>query len=427
MIVALLCLKDLLAVFSFLLILQGVFSEQLRPGKWRLVVLAVVCASCSVGGYLLLSRVAKEHVFDTLDFVNNALALCAFPFVFRKPKFWRGFAVLFLYYCTVDTLWSFLAALFKAGIVPELVFDILISVAVVFAVMRGRNYRELNVLAGAFAEIPAWMFVALFLFELTCYYKEFGASKTWYDVFYAVSACLIFVSILYLAFRVFRLVYTQNDILRRLNEQLLYATQKEQSDESIRRFRHDFKNHTIVLNAMLEQGDPDGAKRYLDGITADISGAMPRFSTGNSVVNSLLNIKSATAAEQNTTIMFDGMIPETGVEPKDMCVIVGNLIDNAIEACTKLPEGLERSIRFSATAKNNTLLLRIVNPVAAETTLQKNEMPGTTKADKRSHGIGLKNVRDIAKKYNGTLRISTENGVFSAEILMEIQKTEGES
>ena len=107
MTVALFCLKDLLAVFSFLLILQGVFSEQPRPGRWRPIALAAVCASCSVGGYLLLSRVTDEHVFDTLDFINNALAVCAFPFVFRKPKFWRGFAVLFLYYCTVDTLWSF--------------------------------------------------------------------------------------------------------------------------------------------------------------------------------------------------------------------------------------------------------------------------------------------------------------------------------
>ena len=419
MTVALFCLKDLLAVFSFLLILWGVFSEQPRPDKWRPIALAAVCASCTVGGYLLLSRVTDEHVFDTLDFINNALAVCAFPFMFRKPKFWRGFAVLFLYYCTVDTLWSFLAALFQAGIIPELIFDILISVAVIVAVQRGRNHRELNVLAGAFAEIPAWMIVSLFLFELTCYYKEFGISQTWYDIFYAVSACLIFVSILYLAFRVFRLVYTQNDILRQLNEQLLYATQKEQSDETLRRFRHDFKNHTIVLNAMLEQGDPNGAKRYLDGITADIAGAIHRFSTGNSVVNSLLNIKSAAAAEQETSILFDGMIPETGVEPKDMCVLVGNLIDNAVEACAKLPEGTERIVRISATAKNNTLLLRISNPTIG-TTVEKNKLPSTTKADKRSHGIGLKNVRDIAKKYNGTLRVEAENGEFSAEILLEI-------
>lgn len=419
MTVALFCLKDLLAVFSFLLVLRGVFSEQPRHGQWRPIALAVVCASCSVIGYFLLSRVTVEHVFDTLDFINNALAVCAFLFVFRKPKFWRGFAVLFLYYCTVDTLWSFLAALFKAGIIPELIFDILISVAVIAAVQRGRNHRELNVLAGAFAEIPAWMIVSLFLFELTCYYKEFGISKTWYDVFYAVSACLIFVSILYLAFRVFRLVYTQNDILRQLNEQLLYATQKEQSDETLRRFRHDFKNHTIVLNAMLEHGDPDGARQYLTGITGDISGALPRFSTGNPVVNSLLNVKSGAAAEQGTSILFDGMIPETGVEPKDMCVLVGNLIDNAVEACAKLPEGTERTVRFSATAKNNTLLLRISNPTTG-TAVEKNKLPSTTKADKRSHGIGLKNVRDIAKKYNGTLRVEAVNGAFSAEILMEI-------
>lgn len=275
-------------------------------------------------------------------------------------------------------------------------------------------------MAGAFHEVPVWLFISLFLFELTNYYKEFGVSKTWYNFLYVVSSCLVFLSILYLVFRVFRLVYTQNDILQKLNEQLLYEAQREQSDESLRRFRHDFKNHILVVNAMLEQGDTDGAKRYFSGISSDIAQTLPQYSTGNPIANSLLHIKSAEAAEHNTEILFDGMIPADGVEPKDMCVCVGNLLDNAMEACAALPDTEKKRISVSAVVKNNTFLLTVQNPIDPGKKLNKNQMPATTKSDKRAHGIGLRNVKDTVKKYNGALQLSAENGMFTAALFMEL-------
>lgn len=408
---------------SFLLLLREIFSETPRPGRWRAAVCAVVSVACSAAGYLLLTPVTA-HADELLDFIATVVSVCAVPFLFRKPRFFRALAVLFIYYATLDTLWSFLSSLFHAGIVPELLFESLLAGTVLLSVLLGADRRDLNVLAGAFHEIPVWLIFSLLLFELTCYYKEFGVSTEWYNVLYAFSACLILLSVLYLAFRVFRLVSTQNSILQQLNEQLLYETRREQSDESVRRFRHDFKNHTIVLNAMLEQGDVDGAKRYFDGIAGDVSGVTPRFTTGNSVVDSLLNIKSAAAAACETEIVFEGMIPANGVEPKDMCVCVGNLIDNALEACAALQTDARKTVSFSAGVKNSSLLIAISNPAKQRGGQKKDALPATTKSDKRSHGIGLKNVRDIAKKYNGTLQLHAEGGMFTAELLLELRQDE---
>ena len=412
-------ISDLVTIASFIAMIRAVFTEQFRSGKWRFFVCAGVSLACSAAGYLLLTPVT-EHAYEILDFIANALAAAAIPFFFRKPRFFRDLAVLFIYYFTIGALWSFLARFFHAEILPELLFHILLGGAVLFFVLRGANHRDVNVIAGAFHQIPVWMVISLLLFELTCYYKEFGVSETWYDALYAVSACLIFLSILYLAFRVFRLVYTQNDILRKLNELLLYETRREQSDEDLRRFRHDFKNHTIVLNALLERGDIDGAKRYFEEIGKDAGGLERRYSTGNTVVNSLLNIKSARAAQSGTEITFAGMIPEEGVAPKDMCVCVGNLIDNAIEACEKTGAD-HQTIAFTAAAKAGMLILRIVNPTPAEPALKNGALPATTKANRRAHGIGLRNVRDLAKKYNGKLELSAENGLFTAELFLELQ------
>lgn len=425
MICVLYCLKDLLALFSFGMILRYIFKEVPRGEKWRLLLLVGVSAGCSVSGYFLLSP-SNEYAYEILDFINTALALASVPFFFRKPRFWRSFAVLFLYYSTIDTLWSFLSTFFHGGILFELIFNLLLSAAVIAVVYKGADHNDLNVMAGAFQEIPVWLLISLFLFELTNYYKEFGASTIWYDFLYLVSSCLVFLSILYLVFRVFRLVYTQKDILQKLNDQLLYESRREQSDESLRRFRHDFKNHTIVLNAMLEQGDTEGAKRYFSGLSSDISKTLPKFSTGNAIVNSLLHIKSADAAAYDTDIVFDGIIPAAGIEPKDMCICVGNLLDNAVEACAALKNRERKQISITSVVKNNTVLLTVRNPAGPGNKLRGGELPATTKSDRRAHGIGLKNVRDIAKKYNGFLRLFAQDGMFTAELCMDLQKNEKE-
>ena len=419
MICALYCLKDVLALFSYYLILHFVFKEVLKKGVWRPVAYACFSVSCSVAGYVLLPS-RTEDAYAILDFIATVIALAGLPLILKRPRFWRSLAILFVYFATVDTLWSFVATFSGAEILWECVFDIVMSVLVCFTVLRGANHKELNVLAGAFQEIPVWLLISLFLFELTNYYKEFGTSETGYNLMYVISSCLVFVSILYLVFRVFRLVYTQNAIMKQLNDHLAYESSRIKSDEEFRKSRHDFKNHVIVLNAMLEQGEYEKAKNYFSTVSEELTGRKNTFSTGNSVVDSLLNIKVVSAALQNTEILFDGAIPEHGIEPKDMCICFGNLLDNAIEACANLPEGTERKISIRAVTKNNILILSFMNPVSSTKKLSGGELPKTTKKDVKVHGIGLKNVRDTAKKYNGSLYLSIEQGQFTAELLMEV-------
>ena len=301
---ALFCIKDLTSLLSFWLILRYIFKETPKTGKWRIAVCAILTVLTSVPGFLFLPA-RSEYAYELLDFIATVIALISIPLLFRKPRFWRAFAVLFIYFATIDTLWSFLVTFFEAGILQESVFNIVLTCAVSIAVYKGANHNELNVMAGAFNEIPVWLLISLFLFELTNYYKEFGVSTTWYNFFYVISSCLIFISILYLVFRVFRLVYTQNSILKQLNEQLVHEKDRMRSDEELRQFRHDFKNHTTVINSMLEQGDFEGAKSYFSSLTGEVGPQSMSYSTGNSVVDSLLNIRSDLARRQNTCISFD--------------------------------------------------------------------------------------------------------------------------
>ena len=418
------CIKELAALFSFLLVLARVFGETPRSKK-RLPLFAAACVCVWASAFLLLVPRLPD-AYEYLDMLATLAALIALPVLFRKPAFLRSVAVIFVYFSTVEMLWSFVSPLFSDKTLPELIFELCVYSLIGVAVWWLSGRRDVNVLAGAFAELPWWMVIALFLFEVSAYYKEFGLSRAWYDALYAVSACLVFLSILWLAVRVLHLIHTQKTILQRLSEQLLYETQRDRSDESLRRFRHDFKNHSIVLNSMLEKGDLQGARRYMDEISSEVSDALPRFSTGNPVVNSLLNVKYAAAARQGTELRFDGMIPERGIASKDMCVCVGNLLDNAIEACAALPESAERYVKISASAAGNVLLLTVENPAAETARVRGGALPKTTKKDAKLHGIGLKNVRDTAKKYNGTLQLTAGNGRFTAELLLELRKETGD-
>lgn len=410
-------IKDALAVLSLVYLLKTIFGEKLRKQKTGIIVSVAVPVFYSVAAHLFLLPVFNE-TYELLDAVSNFFYIAAVFLCLKKPAVLRSLSVLFVYIFTVDMLWSFVATFFDNSIIAECIFNSLLFGTVFFAVMKLSGREDVNVLAGAFREVPRWMIISLLLFELTCYYKEFGVSADWYDFLYAVSACMIFVCILALVLRVFRLVYMQNTILLRLNEQLEFSEHLSRSDEALRSFRHDYKNHIIVINSLFEQGDTEGAKKYFEKLKNDTSFVMNTFSTGNSVVNSLLNIKNTDAKKCNAVIEFSGIVPEKGIDNKDMCIAVGNLTDNAIDACMKLPSEMKKIIRVSGAVKSNMLLLSVKNPCIDEKQKRTGGLFATTKKDTKAHGIGLKNVKAVAQKYQGELILNREKGEFTAEMIL---------
>lgn len=410
--------KDAFAILSLFCIFRVIFSFCNRPGKARIVICMIIPAIYSLAAHLFLT----EHFSDTyelLDAISNFFYIAAIFIYFKKPSPLKTLAVIFVYIFTVDMLWSFVSQIFDASIIAECIFNIILFGGVFAGIKCFFGKTDVNILAAAFKEVPKWMIGALLLFELTCYYKEFGISSTWYDFLYAVSACMICVCISALFLRIFKLIYTQNTILQRLNEQLVYAEKLANSDEALRSFRHDYKNHMIVINAMFEQGDVEAAKSYFEKLTQETADSINMFSTGNSVVNSLLNIKNKEAEMHNTKIDFSGMIPEKGIDCKDMCICVGNLIDNAIEACAKLPQEKEKNISVSGCVKNQTLIISVTNPILPATLKKENSMFKTTKKDTKSHGIGLKNVKKVSQKYGGELLLKNDRELFTADLFLQ--------
>ena len=186
----------------------------------------------------------------------------------------------------------------------------------------------------------------------------------------------------------------------------------------VRRFRHDFKNIRIAIERLLERGEYDEALKLIrqcNNATEHPDGFHSAFDTGNGIADALLTDKQEKALAHNTQITFQGTIPTDFLSPIDLCVILGNSLDNALEACQKLPSQGRKTISISCNCSSGFLFLSITNPIAEKVTIRNNHI-STTKENKTLHGFGLYSLHTIVKKYDGELQLSSTEDSFTVSI-----------
>ena len=211
-----------------------------------------------------------------------------------------------------------------------------------------------------------------------------------------------------------------------IENQIEYYNSLAQANHEFRKFRHDYKNLKLGLDALLEAGQYDEAKDFLESSDKELLDTVKNFGieTGNSIINGILASKIQMAKSVNATFDFFGYIPSEGIKAYDLCRIMGNILDNALEACSELPKEQEKIIRIHSQIIMNSdiLILKVQNP-SPERVINNNKVE-TTKSDKESHGFGISNVKDALKEYDGEMTLSYRNGKFTTEIHMKIKTDE---
>ena len=190
----------------------------------------------------------------------------------------------------------------------------------------------------------------------------------------------------------------------------------EQSTAAWKKLRHDLKNHFIVLKGMLDLGEEEQAKIYLDDFIQNEFGNKQEVQSGNTAIDSILNYKKLEAEQYSVMLDLDVQIPERlAVSSQAMSVILGNAIDNAIEAAK---ETEERCVSVILQYTKGRLLIQISNPYSKE--LQKGTSGEylTGKAEKENHGFGLKSIKDVVEKNGGVMNIEEKEGRFILTILL---------
>lgn len=240
----------------------------------------------------------------------------------------------------------------------------------------------------------------------------------------AMFSCLLILMVI-LSFAVFfKLIFStaQSMYYKKLNgmieasvaEQVRHYNRMNSANESLRKFRHDFKNLKIGLAYYIKNNDFDGAADYLETCSEIADTDCIFYSTGNPVVNSLISDKALQVKANNISIEFDGIIPQDALTPADLCITFGNAIDNAIEACLKIEDDVPKIICIAVRQKGGFLFISITNPICENVDIKGNNIV-STKSDRTMHGIGLYSIKSVVRKYDGHLNLSCDNNIFTID------------
>lgn len=196
----------------------------------------------------------------------------------------------------------------------------------------------------------------------------------------------------------------------------IHYDEVENMYRQMRGWRHDYRNHIQTMKAYAATGDLDAIRDYLDKLDTDLSTVDTVIKTGNKMVDAIVNSKISLAKSKNIPVKADAYIPVAlTISEIDLCVIIGNLFDNAIEASLALPEG-KRMIRVYMDMKNTQLYMSFTNLTA---TKKQKKIRGIFKSTKgEGHGFGLIRIDDIVARYGGYLSRNSEDGAFTTEILL---------
>lgn len=184
----------------------------------------------------------------------------------------------------------------------------------------------------------------------------------------------------------------------------------------IRGWRHDYRNHIQTMKVLAANGNMDALKAYLDELDTDLNTVDTVVKTGNPMADAILNSKISLARSRNIPTQVDAHIPvKLKMSELDLCCIIGNLFDNAMEASMALPEE-KRLIRVYMDMKGTQLYISFTNFTAAKKLNKVGKGFKTSKGE--GHGFGLVRMDDIVSRYDGYLSRNSEDGAFTTEILI---------
>lgn len=413
------------AVFEAVLIYYWVraFSKD-KINKWCWIVLEVTLLS----GWILIS----------LIFVKNPLLLISFTAVGCLIMFriyhvlWKTNLVATLVFCAVmalcDVLATYLVILFSGEdveaarftanlmLITNLIAKFLILAFVSFVYVRNKtDFSRLFFKKSIYLLImPVASIIVLYqILSFSDMEEEFS-----------IVMCLLGVTGLFIG-NIYSFTFFEKEealeeqrikqvfLEQQIEGQRVYYQNLEASSEEVRKMRHDLKNAFAALSGYLNEGDIENARRFVEQKTEKLGELV--YNTGHPAVDAVVNAKRTRAVKEQ--IQFDAKItlPEKlYMDEMDLCIIIGNALDNALEACEKMPPGQGKTILFLR--RSGDMLFIEVKNTFLEEPVRGTEGFVTTKRDQKNHGFGLKTMEQLTKKYDGFIDYETNEGWFCLSI-----------
>lgn len=366
------------------------------------------------------------HRVDVADTVDMTSTLChiVYPYLMFKSRkktafLWIGIAMV----SSLDYLAFILNYAMRLGVIGQLITRIviyLIIFAVTALIVRKNGRADITEAFDKFPPVASLMIYAAFLaayYSVTVsfnaeYTKETANSLTMF------SSLLIVGCIAYLVIKYLTASQKKRATEKQLELELNHYSNMVEKNRDMRVFRHDFKNNLISVRALIVGGQYNEAEKYIDELYGRLDATKNAFSTGNHLADAILAEKNSAAVLQKTEIDFDGIIPSDGIDNIDLCTILANALDNALEASKSIENAI---INVRAAVNSAVFMLTVSNPTLQPVEIKNNRVK-TTKADSVNHGLGIGSIKNAAKKYNGEVNLKYEDGHFTVEVMMIMRK-----
>ena len=214
--------------------------------------------------------------------------------------------------------------------------------------------------------------------------------------------------------RIYRQALSRSE-MEYLRVQLDALQDVKENEKQVKHLRHDLQNHLTIIQSLCDEGNYEEIKEYTEHLTNHIVLDGSNVLTGNTVGDLVVRSKLKAARQHNIEFTFNGSLAQlTKVDPPDICGLLANAYDNAIEACLSQKEPY---IHTTVSATRNYTVIQIVNSIDKKISIHGSHI-ATTKADKLSHGYGIDIMKRIAHKYNGSCTLHSSEKELTVKIVL---------
>lgn len=375
-------------------------------------------------GFQILFQCERGNISLLLSFINAVLILLMAVFRYHcegKRKYF-----LLLLYFSVGTLLEVFVFFFVRLENTELynqdiegvVISNILMIIFVYAVSAMWNKVDGEI-------IPNKFYLFLLLIPIGSIYIAFNE---FYNRNGRLSSMIVMSILLLFNVTIFEIYIKTSEVFMYEKEKTVYTQQMDIISENmieqkrmLEEFqveKHNLINELAVLRGSIEDGDKESAVRNLNKIINNFSNTEKVSNSGNSTVDAIINFKYTTAKEYGINFRLKVFIPnELPIEQSDVGVVLGNAIDNAIEAVRKCKSS-KKVIEISMGVKKEAWIIVIKNPYEKEIKRDRNGNILSTKTKEYRRGYGLKSIERIVEKYQGESIIDTENGRFSLTMVL---------
>ena len=252
-----------------------------------------------------------------------------------------------------------------------------------------------------------------------------------HSLFAVSTACMLLVLIGgFVLYEVFSKLEKENiemsGIVQRTELEHQYHKEIKTLHNDLQKWRHDYKNNLLAIRGFIDKEDYGGASSYIEKMTGTLSMDKVVIHTGNAALDAIVNSKLWLADSSGIHVNAQTLLKENGeirrLSISDLCSILGNLLDNAIEACNRMIQGKWKHITLEIFEKDDTLYIFIYNNYDDDIIRDGDDFISSKR--KNSIGIGIKYVDELVKRYDGYIRREYNNGVFLTQAMLPLIEPE---